>query len=111
MDCLFCKIIDRKIPARIIHETDQVLAFMDVNPQAVFHALIIPKKHIEQVGKMVGENILLMGELIFQAKKAAENAGYSDYRLVINNGPQAGQTVYHIHLHVLAGRAMGWPPG
>lgn len=111
MDCLFCKIIDRKIPAKIIHETDEVLAFLDINPQAKFHALVIPKKHIERIGKMEEGDSSLIGELVYQAKQVAEKNGHSDYRLVFNNGEQAGQTVFHVHLHVLAGRRMAWPPG
>lgn len=111
MDCLFCKIVDRKIPAKIIHETDQALAFLDINPQAAFHALVIPLKHIERVGKMEAEDSSLMGELVYQAKLIAEKNGHADYRLVFNNGAEAGQTVFHVHLHVLAGRRMNWPPG
>lgn len=111
MDCLFCKIAEGKIPAKIIHETDKVIAFSDINPQAVFHALVIPRKHIERVGKMEAADAALMGELIYQAKVIAEKNGHADYRLVFNNGPEAGQTVFHVHLHVLAGRRMNWPPG
>ena len=111
VDCLFCKIIDHKVSAKIIHETDQVLAFLDINPQAAFHALVIPRKHIERASKMEASDTALIGELIYQAKVIAEKNGYLDYRLVINNGAEAGQTVFHIHLHVLAGRKMAWPPG
>ena len=111
MDCLFCKIADGKIPAKIIHQTDKVLAFLDINPQAPFHALVIPRKHIERIGKMEVVDSALAGELIYEGKLIAEKNGYSDFRFVFNNGMEAGQTVFHIHLHVLAGRRMTWPPG
>lgn len=111
MDCLFCKIIEGKIPSKIIHQTDKVAAFLDINPQAVFHALVIPRKHIDRIGNMEADDSSLIGELIYQAKLIAEKNGYTDYRLVMNNGAEAGQTVFHIHLHILAGRRMTWPPG
>ncbi len=111
MDCLFCKIIDRKIPAKIIHETDQVLAFLDINPQAPFHALVIPRKHIGRISEMEAGDSALIGELIYQAKVIADKNGYRDYRLNLNNGAEAGQSVFHIHCHILAGRKFSWPPG
>ncbi len=112
-DCLFCKIRDGEIPADIIYQDDDVMAFDDVNPQAPTHLLIIPKKHLSTVNDIEPTDELMMGKLFSAAKKIAAEKGISDdgYRLVINTNEQAGQTVFHIHMHFLAGRAMTWPPG
>lgn len=114
-ECLFCKIRDGEIPGNLIYEDDDVLAFRDVNPQAPVHILIIPSKHISTVNDMdVSDgDELVMGKLFTAAKTIAAEEGVSDdgYRLVINNNQQAGQTVFHIHMHLLAGRNMTWPPG
>ena len=112
-DCLFCKIRDREIPADIIFENDDVLAFNDVNPQAPVHLLIIPKKHISTVNDIIDDDHLLMGKLFSAAKLIASQRGVSDdgYRLVVNCNEKAGQTVFHIHMHLLADRALTWPPG
>lgn len=110
---LFQKIIDREIPADIVLEDDHVLAFRDVNPQAPTHVLVIPKRAIARVAQAEPADAELLGRLLLAAAKVAAQEGLSDrgYRLVINNGGDAGQTVEHIHVHVLGGRAMTWPPG
>lgn len=109
--CLFCKIIKKELPARIEHETEEILAFHDINPQAPAHLLIIPKKHIEKMSDLEEGDARLAGEILLQAKKIAAKNNWPDYRLVFNNGRGAQQTVFHIHMHLLAGRAMHWPPG
>ncbi|MDQ7017484.1 MAG: histidine triad nucleotide-binding protein [Gammaproteobacteria bacterium] len=112
-DCLFCNIVDGTIPAEIVYEDKQVVAFRDLNPQAPLHVLLIPKKHIATLNDLESEDNAVMGALILAAKKVAEAEGVAEsgYRTVINCGEQAGQSVYHIHLHLLAGRQMQWPPG
>ncbi|MCW8942375.1 MAG: histidine triad nucleotide-binding protein [Gammaproteobacteria bacterium] len=112
-DCLFCKIRDGEIPADIIFENDDVLAFNDVNPQAPVHLLIIPKKHISTVNDVVDDDQVVMGKLFSAAKDIANQRGVNDdgYRLVVNCNEKAGQTVFHIHMHLLADRALTWPPG
>ncbi len=112
-DCLFCKIRDGEIQGDIVFEDDDVLAFNDVNPQAPVHVLIIPKKHISTVNDMSAEDELLMGKLFSTAKNIASQKAVSEdgYRLVVNSNEQAGQSVFHIHMHLLAGRNMTWPPG
>ena len=112
-DCLFCKIRDAEIPADTVFEDDDTLAFRDVNPQAPTHILIIPKKHISTVNDLEESDAAIMGELFNTAKKIAAQEGVSDegYRLVVNCNEKAGQTVFHIHMHLLAGRTMTWPPG
>ncbi len=110
---LFLKIIDREIPADIVYETDTVLAFRDIAPQAPVHILIIPKIKIRTVNDVDAEHTELLGELILAAKRIAKAQGVADqgYRLVMNCNEAAGQTVWHIHLHLLGGRALQWPPG
>ena len=112
-DCLFCKIRDRAIPAAIVYEDDDVLAFNDVNPQAAVHVLIIPKKHISTVNDIEAGDETIMGKLFSVAKIIASQQGISDdgYRMVVNCNEKAGQTVFHIHMHLLGGRNMTWPPG
>jgi histidine triad (HIT) family protein len=112
-DCLFCKIIEKKIPAKIAYEDDKVLAFHDISPQAPVHILIIPKKHIASVSDLSAQDSEIMGYLHLIAKKLAKEFKIekSGFRLVINNGSDAGQAVSHIHLHVLGGRKLQWPPG
>ena len=113
MDCLFCKIIAKQIPAKIIHEDDHVIAFRDVNPQAPTHALIIPRRHISTLNDLQGSDAALVGHMLFTASQLAisENIADSGYRLVMNCNGDGGQTVFHIHLHLIGGRAMRWPPG
>ena len=112
-NCLFCKIIARKIPAAIEYEDDSVLIFKDINPQAPTHCLVIPKRHIAGASelKTKGPDDALAGDVLLKAAAFARGLGLTDYRLVVNNGPQAGQTVFHLHVHLLAGRVMHWPPG
>ena len=112
-DCLFCKITAGAIPANIVYQNDNVLAFRDLNPQAPTHILVIPKKHIATTNDIVDADVALIGQLYLAAKQIAKDEGIADsgYRTVMNCNRGAGQTVFHIHLHVLGGRAMGWPPG
>ncbi|MCK4840068.1 MAG: histidine triad nucleotide-binding protein [Desulfobulbaceae bacterium] len=111
-DCIFCKIVSGEIPANKLYEDDEILAFLDMHPQAPTHFLVIPKKHIKGPADMGAEDITLIGKLVKKgADLAHENGIGSNFRLVMNNGAGAGQTVFHIHLHVLGGRAMNWPPG
>ena len=112
-NCLFCRIIEKKVPAKIAYEDDLCLAFEDVNPQAPVHTLVIPKKHIPTLLDLKEEDESLMGHLIGIANKIAKDKGIAErgFRLVTNCNPESGQTVYHIHLHVLGGRIMHWPPG
>jgi len=112
-ETIFSKIIKREIPADIIYEDDDVLAFNDVNPQAPVHFLVIPKTPIATVNDIQPQQAELIGKLYLAAQKLARDKGFADdgYRLVMNCNEQAGQTVFHIHLHVLAGRVMTWPPG
>ena len=111
-DTIFCKIIRREIPADIVYEDDMTLAFRDVSPQAPTHILVIPKKPIPRLSKSTAEDTELMGHLLMTVKKIAELANLSNgYRVVINNGNDAGQSVDHLHLHILGGRSLSWPPG
>lgn len=109
---IFKRIIDKEIPAEILFEDDLCLAFRDVNPQAPTHVLVIPKKEIVAVSAAEQEDGVLLGHLLLTAKKMAEQLGLGrGYRLVINNGPDGGQSVDHLHVHLLGGRPLGWPPG
>ncbi len=112
-DCLFCKILAGEIPADIIYESDTAIAFRDINPQAPTHVLVIPRKHIATINDIDDEDGLLVGSLYAAAKEIAAGEGIADsgYRAVMNCNEGAGQSVFHIHLHVLGGRPMGWPPG
>ena len=110
-DCLFCRMIRKEIPAKIECEDESVLAIHDIHPQAPHHILVIPKKHIEKVAEAEASDAPALGNLIFQARQIAACHNWEDYRLVFNNGAAAGQSVFHIHLHLLAGRRMNWPPG
>lgn len=112
-DCLFCRIVAGEIPATIVYQTDNVMAFRDVNPQAPKHALVIPKRHHANVADMTAADPVLAAAVLAGADETARVEGIHDsgYRLVFNTGPDAGQTVFHVHCHVLGGRAMTWPPG
>jgi histidine triad (HIT) family protein len=112
-NCIFCRIVEKKLPAKIIHEDEYAIAFEDLNPQAPVHLLIVPKKHIADIHSIVIADRELIGHLFFVAKTIASKNGLSKsgYRMVINNGHEAGQTVFHIHLHLLSGRTFIWPPG
>lgn len=109
--CIFCKIVQGGLPARIEYQDENVLAFHDINPEAPVHLLVIPRKHIACVSALDGTDAPLMGWMIHTAQRVAAMNGWKDYRLVMNNGPEAGQTVFHVHLHLLSGRKMHWPPG
>ncbi len=111
-DTIFGKIIRREIPANIVYEDDLALAFKDINPQAPIHILVIPKKPIPQLDASTPEDQALLGHLLLTIKKVAKQAGLSKgYRVVLNNGYDGGQTVYHLHFHILGDRQMLWPPG
>ena len=112
-DCLFCKIVSGEIPATIVYRDDRLIAFKDINPQAPLHVLIIPRRHIPTLNDLGGKDDDLIGEMVRRAAAIAREHGHADrgYRTVFNCNADAGQTVFHIHLHVLGGRAMTWPPG
>lgn len=111
-ETIFSRIIRREIPADIVYEDNLALAFRDVNPQAPVHILVIPKQPIAQLADAESQDHALMGHLLLTAKRVADQVGLTNgYRIVINTGPDGGQTVYHLHLHILGGRPMGWPPG
>ena len=112
-DCLFCRIVGGTVPARVVYEDETLLAFNDINPQAPAHVLIIPRKHIGTVNDLAPEDDALVGAMVRRAGAIARELGYAEtgYRTVFNCNEAAGQTVFHIHLHLLAGRALAWPPG
>lgn len=111
-ETLFSKIINREIPADIVYEDELCLAFKDINPQAPVHILVIPKKPIARIVDAEEADRALLGHLLLKAAEIAGHQGYADaFRLVVNNGEGAGQTVFHLHIHILAGRSMRWPPG
>ncbi len=110
-ECIFCKIAAGEIKADVVYEDDYVLAFKDINPQAPIHVLIIPKKHIERADDIPVEELDVLKKMFAAVPKVKEKLDVDDVRLVFNCGPKAGQTVYHMHLHILGGRVFGWPPG
>ena len=112
-ECLFCKIAEGEIKSDIVYTDDQVVAFEDVNPQAPVHTLVIPRKHVSTMNDLNDSDKELMGHLLSIGKKIANDKGIADkgYRLVFNTNREAGQSVFHIHLHLLGGRPMSWPPG
>jgi histidine triad (HIT) family protein len=112
-DCLFCKIVEGKIPAKVVYQDDRSVAFRDINPQAPTHVVIVPKKHIASLNELTDEDGALVGHLHVAAQKIAHQEGIAErgYRTLFNTGKDAGQTVFHIHLHLVGGRPMGWPPG
>lgn len=111
-DTIFSKIIRREIPVNIVYEDDLALAFKDINPQAPVHILVIPKKPIVKLADAEPQDQAILGHLLLTAQRVAAEAGLNNgYRVVINNGADGGQTVYHLHLHILGGRQMQWPPG
>jgi histidine triad (HIT) family protein len=112
-DCLFCKIRDGQIPAAVTYRDDHVLAFKDIGPKAPFHQLVIPLRHVARLAEAEPTDADLLGRMMLAGAKLAKDAGYGDsgFRVVMNSGAQAGQTVFHVHLHVLAGRDLDWPPG
>lgn len=112
MDCLFCKIVNGDIPARKLYEDDRVVAFHDIAPQAPMHFLVIPKKHIATLNDMDEDDRALLGHVVYTAQRLAREQGCEEgFRVVMNCNEQGGQTVYHIHMHVLGQRQMHWPPG
>jgi histidine triad (HIT) family protein len=112
-DCLFCRVIAKQIPAKVDYEDEQMIVIHDINPQAPIHLLLIPKKHIARIHDLAEPDLPLISRLIGKAKEIAERCqvGEKGYRLVFNSGLDGGQSVFHIHLHLLAGRHMSWPPG
>jgi histidine triad (HIT) family protein len=110
-DCLFCRMISGEIKAKTAYEDKDLLAIHDINPQAPVHLLVIPKKHIEKISDLQPGDTELIGKVVEGARNIAAQNAWSDYRLVFNNGPESGQSVFHIHLHLLSGRRMTWPPG
>lgn len=111
--CIFCKIVAKSIPAKVLFEDEDLVAFHDVNPVAPVHVLVIPKKHIVGLGDTSAEDAQLLGKLLAAARRVAEETCIvqSGFRTVINHGGHAGQSVFHLHVHVIGGRAMAWPPG
>ena len=109
--CLFCRIVRREIPAKVVYEDEEALAFRDIDPKAPTHVLVIPKTHVPSLNEATDPAML--GRLMLVARTIAESEGLltDGYRTVVNTGPNAGQTVFHIHLHLLGGRRLGWPPG
>ena len=112
-DCLFCKMVSGEIQPDVVYEDEDVLAFRDVNPQAPTHVLVIPKTHIATTNDLDADNVHLVSKCYLAARQIAADAGIAErgYRMVMNCNPEAGQSVYHIHLHLLGGRPMSWPPG
>jgi histidine triad (HIT) family protein len=108
-DCLFCRIIAGEIPSRRVFEDERVFAFEDVSPQAPTHVLVVPRAHLDRIAYAVDPEEI--GRVLLAAARIAAERGLEHYRLVINNGEQAGQSVFHVHVHLLGGRPMGWPPG
>jgi histidine triad (HIT) family protein len=111
--CLFCKIIAKEIPGDVVYEDEHALAFKDIRPVAPTHVLVVPKKHLAAIHDLTPEDAVTVGNVLVAARKVADQLGLTaaGYRLVINDGDAAGQTVHHIHVHVLGGRQLTWPPG
>lgn len=110
-DCIFCKIVAGEIPGDVVHTTERTVAFRDLNPQAPTHVLVVPREHHANAAELAAADPVASAELVTTAAAVAAAEGYDDYRLVFNTGPGAGQTVFHAHLHLLAGRPITWPPG
>ncbi len=112
-DCLFCRLVKGEIPATIVYSDDRLVAFKDINPQAPLHVLIIPRQHVESLNVLSPDHDALVGEMVRRAAALARDNGFADrgFRTVFNTNAEAGQTVFHIHLHLLAGRSLAWPPG
>jgi histidine triad (HIT) family protein len=112
-DCLFCRLIAGQIPATIVHQDDRLVAFKDITPQAPTHVLIVPRRHIGSLNELSADDDSLVGEMVRAAAAIAKENGHAErgYRMVFNCNADAGQTVFHLHLHVLGGRKMTWPPG
>jgi histidine triad (HIT) family protein len=110
-DCIFCRIVSGEIPADVVAETESALAFRDLNPQAPLHVLVIPRTHAANAAELADIEPETVAELVRVARQITADAGHESYRLVLNTGEDAGQTIFHTHLHVLAGRTQAWPPG
>ena len=112
-ECLFCRMVKKEIPASVVDEDDHLLVVNDINPQAPLHVLVIPKRHIATLNDLTEQDDALVGEMSRRAAAIAKDKGYAErgFRTVFNTNKEAGQTVFHIHLHVLAGRGLSWPPG
>ncbi|MEO8430546.1 MAG: histidine triad nucleotide-binding protein [Acidobacteriota bacterium] len=110
-ECLFCRIAAREIPSREVFSDERIYAFEDINPQAPVHVLVIPRKHVSRVSELAEEDALLAGEVLRRAAAIARERGLTDFRVVANDGAGAGQSVFHLHFHVLGGRPFSWPPG
>jgi len=110
-DCLFCRVVAGDLPADVVHRGERVLAFRDIDPQAPTHVLVVPLEHHPDVGAIAAADPAALAELVAAAEQIARAEGHDDFRLVFNTGARAGQSVFHVHGHVLAGRAMTWPPG
>jgi len=112
-DCLFCKIVDKKISAKVVYEDDQAVAFDDIHPQAPVHTLVIPKRHLATVQECGELDQALLGHLLLTCSKTAKLKGLAEsgYRIVLNTGRDGGQTVFHLHFHMVGGRQLSWPPG
>lgn len=113
MDCIFCKIVAGTVPAKIIYQDEQIIAFDDLFPKAPIHKLIIPRKHITTINDLTNEDASLVGQMVLIAKKLAAEYGISEsgYRVLMNCNSDGGQAVYHLHLHLIGGRSLKWPPG
>jgi histidine triad (HIT) family protein len=110
--CVFCRIVSGELPARILHRDEWIVAFEDANPRAPTHVLLVPRTHVARAAEVTGEHAPALARIFEVAARIARERGIEDgYRLVVNNGPGAGQTIYHLHVHLLGGRALRWPPG
>lgn len=111
--CLFCRIVAGSIPSSLVYQDDHVVVFEDIDPQAPVHVLVIPRRHIPSIADFTGADASLLGQMVEACVKVAHQKGIAEsgYRIVTNTGPQAGQSVFHVHLHVLGGRRLAWPPG
>ena len=112
-NCLFCRIASGEVPSKIVYQDQDVVAFADINPQAPTHVLLVPRRHIASVADLTPEDGPLLASLFIVATKIAREMGLAErgYRIVVNQGPDAGQSVFHLHFHLLGGRRLGWPPG
>lgn len=110
-DCIFCKIGKKEIPARLVYEDKDIFAFEDIHPQAPLHLLVCPRKHVESLAQMTEGDANLVGRIVLVGAKLAKERGHAAHRTVFNTGAESGQSVFHVHLHVLGGRGMKWPPG
>jgi histidine triad (HIT) family protein len=110
-DCLFCRIVAGEIPSEVVAETETAFAFRDVNPQAPLHVLVVPRTHVQNAAELADTEPATVAELVRVAAQVAADAGHHGYRLILNTGEEAGQSVFHAHVHLLAGRPQAWPPG